>query len=147
MSPIELSHSVMADSLQPPWTAACQAPLPMGFLISCIGRGILYHWVTWEALDVPYAAYHLPSASSHCPTWDAGIISSTYSTIITFDSREHCRNPGIRASLHASCFWLLQCGAGVNDTKWSSPLANVSGSSADGIPVSSRVFQLASQKF
>ena len=58
--------------LETPWTVAHQAPLSMGFLrqeywsglpfpspgdppnpgmsscISCIGRWILYHWVTWE---------------------------------------------------------------------------------------------------
>ena len=27
-----LSHSVMSNSLQPPWTAVCQAPLFMGIL-------------------------------------------------------------------------------------------------------------------
>ena len=55
-----------------PWTGACQAPLFLGFsrqkywsglpfppprdpptrvqtCISCIGRQILYHWVTWDA--------------------------------------------------------------------------------------------------
>ena len=58
-----------------PWTAACQAPLSMGFsrqehwnglpflllglfqprdrtLISCIGRQILYYWATWDALFI-----------------------------------------------------------------------------------------------
>ena len=54
------------------WTAACQAPLSMGFprqeywsglpfpppgdlpktCISCIGRWILYHWATWEPQEL-----------------------------------------------------------------------------------------------
>ena len=57
-----------------PWTVVCQVPLPMGFPrqeywsglpfpspggssqprdqthISCIGKWILYHWATWEAV-------------------------------------------------------------------------------------------------
>ena len=63
----------MSNSFATPWTAACQAPLSMGFSqarilervaisnfggsyqpkdgphTSCIGRQILYHWATWEA--------------------------------------------------------------------------------------------------
>ena len=27
---VSVSHSVVSDSLQPPWTVACQAPLSMG---------------------------------------------------------------------------------------------------------------------
>ena len=90
------------------------APLSMGFLISCIGRQILYHWVSWETLDVPYAAYHLLSASNHRPTWDAGVISSTYSTIITFDSRARCRNTGIRATFSA----VASCSCNVGLESW-----------------------------
>ena len=68
---------VLSDSFVTPWTAACQAPLSVGFsqarilelvaisfsrgtswprdwtqvsCISCIGRQILYHWATRKAL-------------------------------------------------------------------------------------------------
>ena len=65
-----LSYSVMSNSATL-WTVACQAPLSMGFSrqeywsglpflppswprdqtwASCIGRWILYHWVTWKYL-------------------------------------------------------------------------------------------------
>lgn len=66
----------MPNSLGPPWTVACQAPLSMGFprlrllewvafscsggssqirdqtlisCVSCTGRQIIYHWATLEA--------------------------------------------------------------------------------------------------
>ena len=68
--------SVMSDSFATAWTAACQALLSMEFFrqeywsglpfppsedllparhrdwtqVSCIGRWVLYHWATWEAL-------------------------------------------------------------------------------------------------
>ena len=67
------SHSVLSDSFATPWTVACQVPLSMDFPVkntgvschfllqgifltrdqthvSCIGRQILYHWATREAL-------------------------------------------------------------------------------------------------
>ena len=73
--------SVVSDSLPPPWIVARQASLSMGLLrqeywsvgcrfllqvnlsdpgiesasfISCIGRWILYHCATWEALTLLY---------------------------------------------------------------------------------------------
>ena len=78
-----LSCLVMYVSLRPPWTVALQAPLSMEFSrqwsglpfpspgdlpnpeieprdqthvswISCIGKQILYHCTTWEALGSEY---------------------------------------------------------------------------------------------
>ena len=72
------SCSVVSDSFAAPWTVACQAPLPTGFLrqeswsvlpashsssrgsswprnqthISCTARQILYYWVTGGASSV-----------------------------------------------------------------------------------------------
>ena len=70
---LPFSRSIMSDSITP-WTVTHQTPLSMGFLkqeywkglpflspgslptprdqtrISYIGRWILYHWATWEAL-------------------------------------------------------------------------------------------------
>ena len=78
---LKINHAAAVCSLSSvqifaaPWTAAHQAPLSMGFsrqdywsglpfpslgdlpdagiklIISCIGRQILYHWATWEALN------------------------------------------------------------------------------------------------
>ena len=63
---------VMPNSFATPWTVAHQAPLSMGFPRqeswselpsrgssrlgdqthgSCIGKRVLYHWATWEALE------------------------------------------------------------------------------------------------
>ena len=69
------------------WTLAHQAPLPVGFsrqeilewvaisfrgsfrprdqtLVSCIGRQLLYHWATWEALKYSAAAAAAKSLQS-----------------------------------------------------------------------------------
>ena len=67
-----LNCSVMPSSFASPWTVAHQAPLSMGLPtqeywselpprgssrlrdrtdVSCIGRWVLYHWATWEALE------------------------------------------------------------------------------------------------
>ena len=73
-----------------PWTIALQAPLSMGILqarilewvaisfsrgsawsrdpacISCIGRQILYHRATWEALSPPIASYLKQNQEETC---------------------------------------------------------------------------------
>ena len=79
--------SVMSDSLEGPWIVVLQASLSMGFprqeywsglplppsgdltdpeiepatLVSCIGRRVLYHCVTWEFRGLSEASC-LPSA-------------------------------------------------------------------------------------
>ena len=42
-----VSRSVMSNSLQPPWTTACQAPLSMGFA----------RQEYWSGLPFPYPGY------------------------------------------------------------------------------------------
>ena len=83
--------SVTSDSLLPPWTVTHQPPLSIGLsqarllwwvaissstgsswlsdrthisCISCSGRGILYHWITWEALHKDTQSYWIKGPSS-----------------------------------------------------------------------------------
>ena len=64
-----LSHSVMFDSVTP-WTVAISFPNGSSWprdrscfsCVSCIGRKILHHYATWEALHTP------ASQQPHCRT-------------------------------------------------------------------------------
>ena len=50
------SHSVMSDSFETPWTAAHQAPLPMGFSREEQGSGLPssnLHLLHWQADSLP----------------------------------------------------------------------------------------------
>ena len=62
-----------------PWIVACQACLSMIFFqaripefvtcVSCIGRQILYHWVTWKAfVYLELTIYDPPSTPAHTHT-------------------------------------------------------------------------------
>ena len=86
-----LSHFSHVLLFVTPYTAVLQAPLSMGILqarilewvvmpssedlpdpgikpiVSCIGRRILYHWVTWEALQSPRESHGQISLTGYSP--------------------------------------------------------------------------------
>ena len=123
----------MSDSFTTPRTAACQTPLPMGFprpgllewvvmpssrgsclprdwtLASCMGRWILYRWVTREALGLQASVSKAASVQESCKL-----------TVSRLFWRNRLFSIQIRIDWEASKMQLLSLNKPEN--KWTAPL-------------------------
>ena len=124
------SHSVLSNSLPPPWTVAWQASLSMGLpqarilewvsvsfsrgyspprgqtLVSCIGRQILYHWFTREALKLiwNFSCIHFMSFVFICVfLLSFNKYCSKESMYKILQDKEFCYMPKERKD---QCFWI-----------------------------------------